>query len=167
MKSQLAIGELTPDHAPTQLAGLIPYYAKAYCYTETDRFDLTYFVDYQCRIVGRAVIDYVDYIKHMVKTRNDMEIFIYESGMAAELNARQRMLLNIAFARPGNIFTVAEVRHRLGVADNTARTDLNKLHKLDLLQTHQDGKETVYVAPKNPSQITRRKDKIAPKTSGW
>ncbi|TCL04320.1 Fic family protein [Sodalis ligni] len=142
-------------------------YAKAYCYTETDRLDLTYFVDYQCQIVSRAVVEYIDYIKHMVKTRNDMEVFLYESGTAAELNARQRMLLNIAFARPGNIFTVAEVRDRLGVSDNTARTDLNKLKNLDLLQTHKDGKETVYVAPKNLSDITQRKGKPAPKSSGW
>lgn len=142
-------------------------YAKAYLYTETDRFDLTYFVDYQCQIVGRAVMEYVGYIKQMVKTRAEMDSFIFESGIAAELNTRQRALLNIAFVRPGNIFTVIEVRNRMGVSDNTARTDLKKLEKLGLLITHKEGKETVYVVPKNLSQAAKWQGKRVPRSSGW
>ncbi|MBI6549391.1 Fic family protein [Xenorhabdus lircayensis] len=142
-------------------------YAKAYCYTETDQFDLTYFVDYQCQIVGRAVEEYLSYIKIIIKTQAEMESFLYESNIISELNARQRALLNIAFARPGNIFTVAEIRSRMGVSDNTARNDLKRLEKLGLLQTHKDGKEIVYVAPKSLSQISKWKEKIYVKSSGW
>ncbi|MDC9614772.1 Fic family protein [Xenorhabdus khoisanae] len=142
-------------------------YAKAYCYTETDQFDLTYFVDYQCQIVERAIEEYLNYVKHIIKTRAEVETFLYESDIISELNARQRALLNIAFARPGNIFTVAEIRGRMGVSDNTARNDLNQLEKLGLLKTHKDGRETVYVAPKNLSQISKWKEKSSVKSSGW
>lgn len=142
-------------------------YAKSYCYSETDEMDLTYFVDYQCTIVGRALSEYVDYIHYMVKVRSELDTFLYESGIGATLNARQHSLLNVAFARPGNIFTVAEVRERMGVSDNTARKDLNSLAVLGLLQTHKDGKETVYVSPKGLPQIRQWKSKIQPKGSGW
>lgn len=142
-------------------------YAKAYCYSETDEMDLTYFVDYQCSIVGRALGEYVDYIQHMVKVRSELDAFLYESGIGATLNARQHSLLNVAFARPGNIFTAAEVRERLGVSDNTARKDLNALAELGLLRTHKDGKETVYISPKNLPQISHWKNKSLPKGSAW
>lgn len=142
-------------------------YAKSYCYSETDEMDLTYFVDYQSSIVGRALGEYVDYIHHMVKVRSELDAFLYESGVGTTLNSRQHSLLNVAFARPGNIFTVAEVRKRMGVSDNTARKDLNTLAELGLLQTHKDGKETVYISPKGLPQIKQWKNKIQPKGSGW
>lgn len=142
-------------------------YAKSYCYSETDDMDLTYFVEYQCEIVGRALGEYVDYIQHMVKVRQDLDNFLYESGLTAGLNARQVSLLNVAFARPGNIFTVAEVRERMAVSDNTARKDLTTLEKLGLLKAHKDGKETVYVSPKTLLQLTKWNSPKAPRGSSW
>ena len=142
-------------------------YAKSYCYSETDDMDLTYFVDYQCGIVGRALNEYVDYIHHMVRVRAELNAFLYESEIGATLNERQKNLLNVAFARPENIFTVAEVRERLGVSDNTARKDLNLLAELGLLRSHKDGKETVYVSPKSLPQVNQWKNRARPKGSAW
>jgi Fic family protein len=142
-------------------------YAKSYCYSETDDMDLTYFVEYQCSIVSRSLGEYVEYIHHMIKVRQELDSFLYESGLAAGLNSRQISLLNVAFARPGNIFTVAEVRERMAVSDNTARKDLSALEKLGLLKSHKDGKETVYVSPKTLPQLNKWNAQTAPRGSSW
>jgi Fic family protein len=130
-------------------------YVRAYLYTETDDMDLTYFVNYQCEIVSRAVREYIDYIQQIIETRARLKQWLYESGIYADLNGRQRDLAAIAIHQPGVLFTAAEISKRMKVSENTARDDLKKLTALGLLRRVKEGKGNVYLSPKSLREMKR------------
>lgn len=130
-------------------------YVRAYLYTETDELDFTYFVNYQCDVVSRAVREYIDYIQQIIETRAQLKQWLYESGIYADLNARQRDLATIALNQPGVLFTAAEVRDRMKVSENTARDDLKKLTALGLMKTMKEGKGNVYLSPKSLHELKK------------
>ncbi|NDJ55785.1 Fic family protein [Enterobacteriaceae bacterium 4M9] len=136
-------------------------YVKAYLYTETDNMDLTYFVNYQCEIVSRAVREYIDYIQQIMETRAELKQWLYESGIYADLNARQRDLATVALNQPGVLFTAAEVRDRMKVSENTARDDLKKLTALGLMQSMKEGKGNVYLSPKSLHELKKWSNRLA------
>ena len=144
-------------------------YVKAYLYTETDELDLTYFVDYQCEIVSRAVNDYTDYIKDLLKTRGELANWLYRSGLAQKVNNRQLALATTAVQNPGVIFTAAEVARQMNVSDNTARDDLKKLTELGLMQSMKEGKGSVYLSPKSLNELKKWSGKKGqtPTTQDW
>lgn len=130
-------------------------YVRAYLYTETDELDLTYFVDYQCEIVSRAVKDYTDYIKDLLKTRGELANWLYSTGLADNVNTRQLALATTAIQNPGVIFTAAEVAQQMNVSDNTARDDLKKLTELGLMRSMKEGKGNVYLSPKSLQELKK------------
>lgn len=130
-------------------------YVKAYLYTETDELDLTYFVDYQCEIVSRAVRDYTDYISDLLKTRGELASWLYSAGIAEKVNTRQLALATTAIQNPGVIFTAAEVSAQMKVSDNTARDDLKKLTGLGLMRSMKEGKGNVYLSPKSLHELKK------------
>src|SRR5690606_8461842 len=121
----------------------------AYLYSETDGMDLTYFVNYQCDIVSRAVTEYIDYIKEIITTRTELRQWLYDSGIYNKINSRQRDVATIAINQPGVLFTAMEVSTRMGVSENTARDDLKKLTSLGLMRAMKEGKGNVYLSPKS------------------
>lgn len=141
-------------NAPTQ-------YVRAYLYTETDGLDLTYFVNYQCEIVSRAVREYIDYIQQIIETRAQLKQWLYESGIFSDLNARQRDLATVALNQPGVLFTAAEVRDRMKVSENTARDDLKKLTALGLMKSMKEGKGNVYLSPKSLYELKKWSNRMA------
>lgn len=141
-------------------------YVRSYLYTETDELDLTYFVNYQCEIVSRAVREYIDYIQQIIETRAQLKQWLYESGIYADLNARQRDLATVALNQPGVLFTAAEVRDRMKVSENTARDDLKKLTVLGLMKTMKEGKGNVYLSPKSLHELKKWSNRMAePRTA--
>lgn len=130
-------------------------YVRAYLYTETDDMDLTYFVNYQCDIVSRAVREYIDYIQQMIETRARLKQWLYDSGIYAKLNPRQQDLAAIAISQPGVLFTAGEVRDRMRVSENTARDDLKKLTALGLMRAIKEGKGNVYLSPKSLHELKK------------
>jgi Fic family protein len=130
-------------------------YVKSYIYTETDEFDFTYFVSYQCNIISKAVEAYVEYIKQVIKTRAELMQWLWEGGVSQKLNARQREIMTVAVSDPGRLFTISEAITNLGVSYNTARKDFNELVELGLLKSHKDGRETVFISPKNIKQAKK------------
>lgn len=130
-------------------------YVKAYLYTETDELDLTYFVDYQCEIVSRAVKEYTDYIKDLLQTRGELASWLYSTGIAEKVNSRQLALATTALQNPGVIFTAAEVSQQMNVSDNTARDDLKKLTELGLMRSMKEGKGNVYLSPKSLKELKK------------
>ncbi len=144
-------------------------YVRAYLYSETDDMDLTYFVNYQCEIVTRAVQDYIDYIKSIVQTRVELKQWLFDSGIFGRINARQRDLATIAINQPGVLFTASEVSSRMAVSENTAREDLKKLTALGLMKAMKEGKGNVYLSPRSLYELKKwhgKKDK-RPSTQDW
>ncbi|WP_158698845.1 Fic family protein [Cronobacter dublinensis] len=144
-------------------------YVRAYLYSETDDMDLTYFVNYQCEIVTRAVQDYIDYVKSIVQTRVELKQWLFDSGIFGRINARQRDLATIAINQPGVLFTASEVSSRMAVSENTAREDLKKLTALGLMKAMKEGKGNVYLSPRSLYELKKwhgKKDK-RPSTQDW
>jgi len=144
-------------------------YVKSYIYTETDDFDLTYFVTHQCEIVSRAVEGYVKHIKDLLKTKYELEEWLWGNNLVNELNSRQKQIMSVAISNPGKIFSISEAMENLNISYNTARTDLQKLAKLGFMRGHKEGRETLFIAPKNLIQAKKWNDLKGdlPKTTAW
>ncbi|UYA59175.1 hypothetical protein NAL19_948 [Pectobacterium sp. F1-1] len=124
-------------------------YGKSYLFTETDDFDLTYFVDYQCQIVCRATMNFTDHIKKVATQRAEIDSLLWNGGLINKLNDRQRTVLLVAIENAGRHFTAKEVSENLNISDNTARTDLKNLVEIGLFDKIENGKKTIYVSPKS------------------
>ncbi len=119
-------------------------YGHSYLYAETDQLDLTYFIDYQSRIIVRAIQSFLEVYE---KTRKDREAFdrwLWDSGLYRQLNDKQRMLFNIAKDNTSLLFTAREVEHTLGCSYNTAAAALNGLVGLGLFGKRKEGREWTY-----------------------
>ncbi|HMT93819.1 Fic family protein [uncultured Thiothrix sp.] len=119
-------------------------YACSYLYTETDHMDLTYFFDYQSRIIVQAIMSFLDAYK---KIREDAERFdrwLWDSGLYGRLSDKQRTLLNIAKDDAFRLFTIRQVQENLGCSYNTAATTLNGLVDFKLFSKKKSGREWMY-----------------------
>lgn len=126
-------------------------YAKAYIYTETDDLDMTYFLYYQAEIIKRAILDLEKYIsdKQNQFKKFSAAIVSYMSQVSPKLNHRQIQILERAVKESGAIFTAKEISNQYGIAENTARKDLNRLYELQLLGQIRNGNSIYYIAPNN------------------
>lgn len=120
-------------------------YGKSYLYTETDGMDLTYFIDYQCRIIVRAIKAFLETYQ---KIRRDIEAFdrwLWDSGLYRQLSDKQRMLFNIVKDDTHQYFTARSVENTLNCSYNTAASALNGLVELGLFNKRKEGKrEWIY-----------------------
>lgn len=119
-------------------------YAKSYLYTETDNMDLTYFLDYQCDVIIRAINKFrMTYEKHL----KDMETFnawLWDSKLYKQLTHKQRIVLQVAKNSLVRYFTANEVKENLGCSYNTAASVLNKLVDLKFFKKEKKGREWVF-----------------------
>lgn len=135
-------------------------YGMAYLYTETDNFDLTYFVDYQCQVICRATTNFTQYIKKISTQRAEIDSLLWSSGLMRKLNDRQKTILFVAIEHVGKLFTVKEVSDNLNVSDNTARSDLRALVECGLFEKIERGKQTLYVSPKSLKGVLDKLKKL-------
>ncbi|MCA1175010.1 MULTISPECIES: Fic family protein [unclassified Pantoea] len=119
-------------------------YGMSYLYSETDELDLTYFVQFQCEIVMRAVNAFTDQITTLRQERSRLVHWVEENMTLAK---GELDIMAIALHAPGSLLSAAGVKSRLGVADNTARSRLKNLADQGLLRPIKEGKGTVYQAP--------------------
>ncbi len=128
----------------TLLKDAATQYGKSYLYTETDGMDLTYFVDYQCAIVMRAINGFLDTYKKAVEDMEDFNNFLWDSGLYGKLNEKQRVVFQVAKSGMAKEFTAAAVKENLECSYNTAATILNKLVELSLFKRTKRGREWIY-----------------------
>lgn len=119
-------------------------YAKSYLYTETDNMDLTYFLNYQCNIISRAVKQFRTTYETHRKNMEEFNQWLWESGLLEKLDYRQHILLQIAKNETESYFTANEVQYNLGCSYNTAAKTLNKLVDLKLFKKEKKGREWVF-----------------------
>lgn len=125
--------------APTQ-------YGVSYVYTESDSFDLTYFITYQLKVIERAIGEFMDYVEGKKAEAQELTTWLEKIGIGKYLNYRQGHLLKKVLDNPGRIFMAKELVHDYGVSENTARKDLELLKELKVLFKTQEGKIFLYVA---------------------
>ncbi|MGS0824372.1 Fic family protein [Shewanella sp. 0m-8] len=116
-------------------------YGKSYLYTETDEMDLTYFIDYQCSIVIRAINQFVDAYEKSVKGIEEFNTWLIHSGLYRKLNDKQRVVFQIAKSGYAKNFTTSNVKDNLGCSYNTAASALNGLVDLKLFKKVKMGKQ--------------------------
>ncbi|MEZ9035375.1 Fic family protein [Vibrio cyclitrophicus] len=124
-------------------------YDTAYVYTETDGFDLTYFIYHQVDIVTKAVNSLHEHIESKKSEFYQFMEWIDKSPVSKGLKRGQLEILKEAVKQPGKTFTVKQVSLDLDINENTARTYLNKLVEADLLMASRNKKHKaiIYLAP--------------------
>lgn len=100
-------------------------YARAYQYTETDRNDLTYFINYKVKVLHQAFESLLSYLKKKSNEKKKLQLYI-KSG---HLNQRQSEIIKMLHDDPDSTFTVKELLDYFNVADQTIRNDLFQLIK--------------------------------------
>ncbi|WP_233999517.1 Fic family protein [Pseudoalteromonas sp. T1lg22] len=119
-------------------------YGKSYLYTETDDMDLTYFVEYQCGVILRAISNFKDAYK---KSLSDIESFnnwVWESGLYKKLSEKQKVVFQVAKSGRAKYFTAANVKENLGCSYNTAASTLNGLVDLGVFGKKKNGREWLF-----------------------
>ena len=126
-------------------------YDKAFIYTETDDFDLTYFLYNQVDIIEKAVKSLYEYIDRKKQDFYEFMDWIDRSPVAKKLKREHLEILKEAIKSPGREFISKQVANDLDVTENTARSYLNKLAEKELLVgvKSKGGKTVYYIAPAN------------------
>lgn len=119
-------------------------YGKSYLFTETDGMDLTYFADYQCRIVLRAIAAFKEACSKAVRNIEAFNAFMFQSGLLRKLSDKQIIVFQVAKSGSAQEFTARSVEHNLACSYNTARDLLNGLVELGLFTKSKVGREWVY-----------------------
>jgi len=102
-------------------------YARAYLRTETDDMDLTYFIEYQCRIIERAVNQVTEHLKIAALRHQDLQTWMMEIGLRKHLSAAQSDLLASMVYFPTREHTIRSVMEKLGISRTTARGILEQM----------------------------------------
>lgn len=119
-------------------------YGKSYLYTETDEMDMTYFIDYQCSVIMRAVSAFKAHCQKTIESIESFNAWLFNSGIYRKLSEKQKVVFQVAKSSPNTIFTARYIEEKLGCSYNTAATVLNGLVELNLFDKQKDGKEWIY-----------------------
>lgn len=132
-------------------------YDTAFVYTETDDFDLTYFLYHQVDIIIKAVNSLHLYIESKKQEYYNFMQWIEKSPIASTLKRGHQELLKTALKEPGKVFTAKLVATEQDVNENTARSYLKRLVDLDLLieSKSKHSKAIRYVAPANLKELLK------------
>ncbi|PID45519.1 MAG: cell filamentation protein Fic [Proteobacteria bacterium] len=124
-------------------------YDTAYIYTETDDFDLTYFIYNQVGVVTKAVDALHEHIEKKKREFYEFMEWIENSPVSKVLKQGQLEVLKDAVKHPGKIFTSKQVSLDFNINENTARSYLKKLAEEDLLMATRGkkGKAVLYLSP--------------------
>ncbi|KUI97794.1 Fic family protein [Vibrio sp. MEBiC08052] len=124
-------------------------YDTAYIYTETDDFDLTYFLYHQVDVINKAVSALHDHVEAKRQQFYEFMNWIDKSPVSKRLKHGALEILKTAVKQPGRVFTAKVVAQDLGVNENTARAYLNALVEEDLLlsSTKKGQRGLIYIAP--------------------
>ncbi|HUP69046.1 MAG TPA: Fic family protein [Acidimicrobiales bacterium] len=116
-------------------------YVNSYLLTETDGYDITYFVIYQLVVIERAIKSLHEYLSRKIADTRKIEGLLHGSP---HLNNRQLVVVRDALRNGGETFTIAAQSRRHRVTYESARSDLLGLEKLGLLTRRKVGKKYVF-----------------------
>lgn len=119
-------------------------YARAYLYTETDDNDTTYFLDFNLRVILRAIQHLQEYLARKASEINQVEQILGSSVFLKRFNYRQLALLSHALRNPVSTYTIESHRKSHSVSYPTARSDLLRLAERGLLQQRKVGNAFVF-----------------------
>lgn len=104
-------------------------YYRAFQYAELDENDLTYFVLYQVKTLSKA---YDELTKYLARKQEEKQV-ILALQRNEKLSPRQAQIVDWLRHEPNASLSAKEVENRLGVSNQTARTDIQALLKAGYL----------------------------------
>jgi len=104
-------------------------YYRAFQYAELDENDLTYFVLYQVKTLSKA---YDELTKYLARKQEEKQA-ILALQRSEKLSPRQAQIVDWLRHEPNASLSAKEVENRLGVSNQTARTDIQALLKAGYL----------------------------------
>jgi Fic family protein len=116
-------------------------YARAYQHTEKDENDLTYFVLYNLGCIQRSLEE----LKRYIERKNREKKSILNLLRNTDYNDRQIVLIEEILNEKKAVFTVTEVQHKFGIANQTARTDLESLVSKGILEARKSGNKVQFL----------------------
>ena len=119
-------------------------YGRSYLNTEADELDLTYFIDFQCSVILRAVGGFTESYRKSLAYAENFDRWLLESGFFDQLTERQRAVYQVAKSGMAKEFTAVNVKENLGCSYNTASATLNGLVELNVFEKRKMGREWVF-----------------------
>lgn len=117
-------------------------YARAYLLSETDDNDMTYFIDFNLRIITRAMEDLKQYV---LRKKEEEAESLRLVEQIPDLSFRQAEILQDFIRHPDRRYTTSEIAGKYKVSIPTARTDLLLLEGKGKLRKFLDGKRQVFI----------------------
>nr|WP_136250923.1 Fic family protein [Ningiella ruwaisensis] len=119
-------------------------YGKSYLYTETDSMDFTYFFEYQCSTIIRAIKKFKESYKNTALEIEKFNQWLWDAGLFKQLSEKQRTVFQVAKNGIATGFTIRNVESNLACSYNTAASTLNGLVDLKLFKKVKNGREWLY-----------------------
>ena len=119
-------------------------YARAYVLSETDDNDVTYFLDYNLRVILQSIGQVHEYLARKAREIDDVQRLLDRFVPASVLNNRQVALIVSMRKHPDRLYSIESHRRSHNVTYQTARTDLLKLAELRLVTTARQGRAFVF-----------------------
>jgi Fic family protein len=119
-------------------------YGRSYLNTEADDLDLTYFIDFQCQVILRAVGGFTGAYRKSLAYADSFDRWLLASGFFHRMTERQRAVFQVAKSGMAKEFTAVNVKENLDCSYNTASAALNGLVALNLFEKRKMGREWVY-----------------------
>lgn len=113
-------------------------YEKAYIYTEIDEMDVTYFINYQVKVLIRAFEELKTYAAKKKKEQAKLTKYLKLTGV----NERQAIILQKIEEEKNRFFTVKEIENTFSITNQTARTDIEELVEKGFLKKVAINKKT-------------------------
>lgn len=119
-------------------------YGRSYLNTEADDLDLTYFIDFQCSVILRAVSGFTEAYRKSLAYTERFDRWLTESGFFDQLTEKQRAVYQVAKSGMAKEFTAVNVKENLDCSYNTASATLNGLVELNVFEKRKLGREWVF-----------------------
>ena len=119
-------------------------YARAFVFSETDDNDVTYFLDYNLRVILRSIRQLHAYLARKAREMRGVQRLLDRFVPASVLNYRQVALIVAMRKHPDMFYTIESHRRSHNVSYQTARTDLFKLADHHLVTAAKRGRAFVF-----------------------
>ena len=119
-------------------------YGRSYLNTEADDLDLTYFIDFQCSVILRAVSGFTEAYRKSLAHTELFDRWLTESGFFDRLTEKQRAIYHVAKSGMAKEFTAFNVKENLDCSYGAASATLNGLVELNVFEKRRMGREWVF-----------------------
>lgn len=135
----ISISKVIKEHAKD--------YGMSYLYVQKDYGDLTYFIDFQLKIILKAFDELQEYLKVKTEEFHELVKILDNFKYKDRLNFIQKDLIKKGVKEPGRLFKVKSVQNIYGVSENTARKLLRELERMGIFLPIKMGRTTHYISP--------------------